>query len=87
MTPVLILIRVGQSSYKEANEARTIPIHLVPLLRTDSDAEIGPIFGLRTYSFLGSVLDSMRKRLASDPELSDRYRSIVKAISNVHQET
>ena len=69
------------------NEARAMAVHLVRLLRKDSFAEIGPIFGLRTYSSVGSVLDSMRKRLASDPELSDRCRSIMKTISNVHQET
>ena len=69
------------------NEARAMAVHLVRLLRKDSFAEIGPIFGLRTYSSVGSVLDSMRKRLASDPELSDRCRSIMKIISNVHQET
>lgn len=69
------------------NEARAMAIHLVRLLRKESFADIGSIFGLRTYSSVGSVLDSMRKRVESDPEPSERCRRIMKSILNVYQET
>ena len=53
---------------------------LDPFLK-DSFAAIGSQFGLKSYSAVGGVLDSIRKRLASDQELSERFRQIQKTIT------
>lgn len=58
------------------NEPRAMAIHLIRKMRNDSYAEIGSAFGLGSYSAVGGVLDSMRKRLALDLELAERCRFI-----------
>ena len=63
------------------NEPRAVAIHLIRTMRKDSFAAIGSQFGLKSYSAVGGVLDSIRKRLASDQELSERFRHIQKAVT------
>ena len=58
------------------NEQRAVAIHIVRMLRKDSFAAIGLAFGLRSYSAVGAVLDSIQKRLASDPEPDERCQRI-----------
>ncbi|MHC1727408.1 MAG: transposase [Syntrophobacteraceae bacterium] len=69
------------------NEPRAVAIYLTRVLRRDTFADIGSAFGLRGYSSVGSVLDSMRKRLASDPELDVRCRHIMKSMKIGQTET
>ena len=69
------------------NEPRAVEIHLVRMLRKDSFADIGSAFGLRSYSSVGGVLDSMRKRLASDPELAKRCQHIQRSLTTGQRET
>jgi hypothetical protein len=40
------------------------------IMRKDSFTDIGSAFGLRSYSAVGSLLDSMRKHLATDQGLN-----------------
>jgi|GEM_PF-1439527 hypothetical protein len=69
------------------NEPRAVAIHLVRTMRKDSFADIALGFGLRGYSSVGAVLDLMRKRLATDPELHVRCQRIMKTISIGRTET
>jgi chromosomal replication initiation ATPase DnaA len=63
------------------NEPRAVAIHLVRTMRKDSFADIGSAFGLRSYSAVGGVLDSIHKRLVSDRELKERRRRIREEIT------
>jgi chromosomal replication initiation ATPase DnaA len=69
------------------NEPRAVAIYLVRMMRKDSFIDIGSTFGLRGYSSVGTVLESIRKRLTSDSELSERCHHIMKNVSISHQET
>jgi len=62
------------------NEPRAVAIHLVRVIRKDSFADIASAFGLRGYSSVGSVLEIIRKRLATDPNLGMRCRRIMESI-------
>ncbi len=69
------------------NEQRAVAIHIVRMLRKDSFAAIGLAFGLRSYSAVGAVLDSIQKRLASDPELDERCQRIQRSLTTGQTET
>ncbi|HYA40586.1 MAG TPA: hypothetical protein VEF34_04755, partial [Syntrophobacteraceae bacterium] len=69
------------------NEPRAVAIHLTRIMRKDSFADIGSIFGLKSYSAVGAALESMRKRLASTNELSERCRHIQRALITGQTET
>jgi chromosomal replication initiation ATPase DnaA len=69
------------------NEPRAVSTRLVRTIRKDSFADIGSAFGLRGYSSVGAVLDLMRKRLATNPELHVRCQRIMKIISIGNTET
>ncbi|HYA42030.1 MAG TPA: transposase [Syntrophobacteraceae bacterium] len=63
------------------NEPRAVAIHLTRIMRKDSFADIGSIFGLKSYSAVGAALESMRKRLPSTKELSERCRHIQRTLA------
>ena len=69
------------------NEPRAVAIHLIRTVRKDSFADIGSAFGLKSYSAVGGVLDSMRKRLASNRKLNERCRSIRRSLITGQKET
>jgi len=52
-----------------------------------SFADIGSIFGLKSYSAVGAALESMRKRLTSARELSERCRHIQRILTTGQTET
>jgi len=69
------------------NEPRAVAIHLTRILRKDSFADIGSTFSLKSYSAVGTALESMRKRLASDKELSALCRDIQRILTTGQTET
>ena len=69
------------------NEPRAVAIHLIRNMRKDSFAVIGSTFGLKSYSAVGGVLESMRRRLASDPEMSERCRRVQTSLTTGQTET
>ena len=62
------------------NEPRAVAAYLIRMMRKDSFADIGSAFGLKSYSAVGGMLDSMRKRLALNQELIGRCRLIKRSL-------
>jgi len=71
------------------NEPRAVAIHMVRMMRKDSFADIASAFGLRGYRLDAprGVLEIMKKRLATDPDLGTRCQRIMKTIPKAHTET
>jgi putative transposase len=69
------------------NEPRAVAVYLTRMIRKDSFADIGSAFGLKSYSAVGAVLESMRKRQAVDAELSQRCRRIQTTLTYGQTET
>jgi|SRR5208337_3838088 len=71
------------------NEPRAVAIHLVRMMRKDSFADIASAFGLRGYRLDAprGVLEIIKKRLATDPDLGIRCQCIMKTIPIGHTET
>ncbi len=92
MQAVCSYYRIGRSELVKCrrgqfNEPRAVAIHLVRNMRKDSFADIGSTFGLKSYSAVGGVLESMRKRLASDLELSERCQRVQRSLTTGQTET
>jgi hypothetical protein len=69
------------------NEPRAVAVHLTRMIRKDSFADIASVFGLGSYSAVGAVLESMRKRQALDLKLNERCRLIQKTLTDGQTET
>ncbi len=85
MQAVCFYYRLGEPELAKSrrgwfNAPRAVAIHLVRLMRKDSFADIASAFGLRGYSSVGNVLEGIKKRLATDPELNMRCRCIMESI-------
>jgi chromosomal replication initiation ATPase DnaA len=84
--------RIGRSELVKCrrghfNEPRAVAIHLIRTMRKDGFAAIGSQSGLKSYSAVGGVLDSIRKRLASDQELSERCQRVQRSLTTGQTET
>ncbi len=69
------------------NEPRAVAIHLIRTLRKASFAEIGSAFGLNSYSGVGGVLESVRKRLTSDQQLREHCLRIQRSLTTGQTQT
>jgi hypothetical protein len=71
------------------NEPRAVAIHLARMMRKDCFPDITSAFGLRGYrpDAPRGVVEIIKKRLATDPDLGMRCQCIMKAIRTGHTET
>jgi len=69
------------------NEAKSMAIYLARMLRKDTLMDIGPEFGLCSYSSVSSVLQGMRKQLQKNRKMQKRYEDLKKALNIGQTET
>jgi hypothetical protein len=69
------------------NEPRNVAIYLTRRLRGDSLKQIGGQFQVKKYSSVSSVIERMKKAMATDGKLGSRVESILFTLSKSQEQT